>query len=271
MKKARWKKTWKWTQRIALAYIIIGVAFYFLQEKVMFRPVKLSPGYQYSFDQPFREEQIVVNEDRIISMVHFTVPDSVRKGIVLYFHGNRTNINRYAPFASFFTRNGYETWMIDYPGYGKSTGKRTEKILHEDALSFYKMAIARVPAEKIIIYGKSLGTGMATRLASVRDCQRLILETPFYSFPALAKRYMFMYPVGLLSKYEFPNHRYITDVNAPVTIFHGTRDWIVPHQQGKKLSTLKPGIQFISIPGGSHNDLPGYDVYGRTIDSLLRE
>jgi alpha-beta hydrolase superfamily lysophospholipase len=248
----------------------VGAAIYFLQDRILFHPVKLPADYDFSFRQPFREERIVVNPDRMISMVHFTVPDSTRKGIVLYFHGNRTNINRYAPFAHFFTRNGYETWMIDYPGYGKSTGKRSEKILIEDALSFYRMAIARVPAEQIIIYGKSLGTGVATRLAATRDCRRLILETPFYSISSLANQYFFIYPVNLMSKYEFPNNRNLELVSAPVTIFHGTRDRVVPYRQGKKLAAVKPGTEFITIPGGKHNNLAEFEAYGRKMDSLLR-
>jgi alpha-beta hydrolase superfamily lysophospholipase len=66
--------------------------------------------------------------------VQFTTPGSVCKGVVLYFHGNKRNIERYASFAPYFTRNNYDVWMIDYPGFGKSTGERTEKILYRDAL-----------------------------------------------------------------------------------------------------------------------------------------
>jgi alpha-beta hydrolase superfamily lysophospholipase len=270
MKKTRWKKILKWTQIIFLVYIVLGIAIYFLQDRILFHPVKLPEDHQFTFDQPFREEKIVVDEDRMISMVHFTVPDSLRKGIVLYFHGNRTNITRYAPFAKFFTRNGYETWMIDYPGFGKSTGKRTEKILHDDALSFYKMALARVPAEQIVIYGKSMGSGMASKLAAIRDCKMLILETPFYSIDAIARQYFFIYPVNPMTKYTMPNHLHVPLVHAPVTIFHGTRDAVVPYRQGKKLAGVKPGIKLVTIPGGRHNNLTEFPEYGSKIDSLLK-
>src|SRR4030095_6807033 len=127
---------------------------------------------------PFKELNLAINEEKNISIVQFTVPDSVRKGIVLYFHGNRQNINRYAPNAKYFTKNDYEVWMIDYPGYGKSTGKRTENALYEDALQFYNLAMQTEPSEHIVIYGKSLGTGVAAQLASKRECRNLVLETP---------------------------------------------------------------------------------------------
>lgn len=269
MKKVRWKKIWKWTQIALLIYILLGVALYFLQDIIIFRPVKLPADYTYKFDQPFREEEIVVNEDKVISMVHFTVPDSLRKGIVLYFHGNRTNINRYAPFAKFFTRNGYETWMIDYPGYGKSTGKRTEKILHEDALRFYKLAIARVPAERIIIYGKSLGSGIAARLASIRDCKRLILETPYYSMDAMGRHYFFIYPVNPMSKFALATNENFPFIHAPVTIFHGTKDRVIPYNHAKRLAKLSSDVELVTIPGGRHNNLTEYEVYGHKMDSLL--
>ena len=105
---------------------MIGVALFFLQDKFIFRPEKLPADYTYKFAIPFRQIDLPVAIERNLSIIQFTVPDSVRKGIVLYFHGNRSNINRYAQYASNFTRNGYEVWMMDYPGYGKSTGKRTE-------------------------------------------------------------------------------------------------------------------------------------------------
>ena len=174
----RWKKAWKWFKIIAVVYVVTGVALYFLQDKFLFHPQKLPADYTYQFAIPFREINYPATKEKNISIVQFTVPDSLCKGVVLYFHGNRKNINRYAPFATNFTKQHFEVWMIDYPGYGKSTGKRNEQILYDDAVVLYKMAIKKCAADSIIIYGKSIGTGIAAHLASVRDCKRLILETP---------------------------------------------------------------------------------------------
>ena len=146
MKKTRLKKIWKWFQIAGLIYIAIGVALYFLQDKFLFHPEKLPADYKYQFDIPFQQIDLAVTTEKNLSIVQFTVPDSVRKGFILYFYGNRQNINRYAQYATNFTRNGYEVWMMDYPGYGKSTGKRNEKVLYDDALILYKMAISRVSA-----------------------------------------------------------------------------------------------------------------------------
>jgi alpha-beta hydrolase superfamily lysophospholipase len=268
--KVRIKKIVKWLKIAVLVYIIIGIGLFIFQEKFIFHPEKLPSGYQYKFDIPFRQIDLPVSDDKNLSIVQFTVPDSIRKGIVLYFHGNRKNINRYAPNAVNFTRNGYEVWMMDYPGYGKSTGKRTEVILYEDALTFYKMAISRVSAEHIIIYGKSLGTGIAAQLASVRDCRRLILETPYYSMDALAKHYFFMYPVIPMTKFALPTFQHFEYINAPVSIFHGTSDGVIPYRQAKKLAAKKAGSELITLDKGEHNNLTTFPLYHHKLDSLLK-
>lgn len=269
MKKDRLKKAWKWFKIILLVYIMLGAALYFLQDKLIFHPKKLPADYTYQFDIPFREIDLPVAEDKNMSIVQFTVPDSVRKGIVLYFHGNRSNINRYAKHATSFTRNNYEVWMVDYPGYGKSTGKRTEQGLYDDALLFYKLAISQVSAEHIIIYGKSLGTGIAAQLASVRDCKKLILETPYYSMDALAKHYFFIYPVMPLSRYALPTYKHFEFIKGSISIFHGTKDRVIPYKQGKRLAAHKTGVELITIEKGRHNNLAEFPLFQKKLDSLL--
>lgn len=269
MNKKRLKKAWKWFRLIALFYVLIGIALYFLQDKLIFHPKKLSADYSYSFSIPFNEINLAVTSEKNLSIIQFTVPDSIRKGIVLYFHGNRQNINRYAPNAIHFTRNNYEVWMIDYPGYGKSTGKRSESILYEDAKLFYKMANSRVPVENIVIYGKSLGSGIAAHLASVRDCKRLILETPYYSMDALARHYFFIYPVMPMTRYAFPTHEYFEHIKAPITMFHGTRDEVIPYRHSKRLLEKKAGTELITIEKGKHNNLVEYPLFQQRLDSLL--
>lgn len=263
------KRAWKILKIVTLVYVGLGIILYFTQSLFIFHPKKLHGDYNFDFPIPFKEVNIPVTKEKNISIVQFTVPDSARKGVVLYFHGNRENIKRYAKYAPLFTKNQYEVWMIDYPGYGKSTGKRSEKVLYEDALTFYKMANSRFPAEKIIIYGKSLGTGIASQLAMVRDCQRLILETPYYSMDALARHYFPIYPVMPLSKYSIPTHEYFEFIGEPITIFHGTRDRVVPYKHSKWLLKKKPGVELITIEKGKHNNLVEFPVFINKLDSLL--
>ncbi|HSU28996.1 MAG TPA: alpha/beta fold hydrolase [Chitinophagaceae bacterium] len=269
MKKATIKRSWKIFRIVFLIYIVLGMALYFLQDKIIFRPKKLAENFRFQFDIPFREINLPVSENKNLNIIQFTVPDSLCKGVVLYFHGNRSNVIRYAPFASNFTRMGYAVWMMDYPGFGKSTGKRTEQGLYDDALTLYKMAISQYAADSIILYGKSLGTGIAAQLASIRDCRRLILETPYYSMHALVKHYFFIYPTMPFTKYTLPTHKYFEFVNAPITIFHGTRDGVIPYKQARQLQEVKPGIELITIDKGRHNNLTRFPLFIQKLDSVL--
>lgn len=270
MQKTTVRKLFKWLQIAAIIYVVCGVALYFLQDKFLFHPQKLSADHVFKFDQPFKETLLPVNQEKNLSIVRFTVPDSACKGIVLYFHGNRNNIERYASYAAVFTRNKYEVWMMDYPGFGKSTGKRTEEILYSDALAFYKMARARFGSDSIILYGKSLGSGIASQLASIRDCKQLILETPYYSIPALASHYAFMYPVSLMMKYRLPTNEYLENVKAPVTFIHGTNDEVIPYSNAKRLLPLAPaGSELVTIQKGRHNNLYDFPLFQQKLDSLL--
>ncbi len=270
MQKTTVKKIKTWLKIGVVAYIICGTALYFLQEKFLFHPLPLPETHTFDFKIPVKEINIPVNAGKNISLVQFTVPDSACKGVVLYFHGNRKNIERYAPFAINFTRNNYEVWMIDYPGFGKSTGKRTEQILYNDAALLYKMARARFPKDSIIIYGKSIGTGIAAQLASVRDCKRLILETPYYNMEALMKHYAFIYPVDWLTKYHFPTCDYFKKIEAPVTLFHGTEDEVIPYKQAERLTKENPGTELVAIKNGKHNNLNDSRVFHQHLDSLLQ-
>lgn len=160
--------------------------------------------------------------------------------------------------------------MIDYPGFGKSTGEFSELMLYNWALTFYKLARSRFSTDSIILYGKSMGSGIAAQLASIRDCRYLILETPYYNMPSIIDNYFPIYPVNNIIRYKLPTWQYLQHVTAPVTIFHGTGDWIIPYRNAKRLKPfLKPTDQFITIEGASHNDLYDFKPVIKKLDSLL--
>jgi alpha-beta hydrolase superfamily lysophospholipase len=269
MKKPLSQKLARAAKIAAVVYVAAGLLLYFLQEKILFHPKELTPGHVFNFKQPFKEVNLAINNETNLNIVQFTVPDSLRKGLVLYFHGNRKNIERYAPYASIFTRSGYELWMMDYPGFGKSTGKLSEKMLYEDAAVIYSLARSRFQKDSIIIYGKSIGTGVASWLASTHDCKRLVLETPYYSIDALLRHYAFIYPVAWMTKYHFPNNEYFKSVEAPITIFHGTDDEVIPYRQAVKLAKENPGVNLVTVEGGRHNNLNDLPLFRHELTGLL--
>ncbi len=264
------KKIFNWIKYFILVYCSIGIALYYLQEYILFHPEKLERNYVFDFKQPFEELNIPFNNTDTLSMIKFFPADTVRKGVILYFHGNMENVKHYAPFVSTFTKHGYEVWMPDYPGFGKSTGERTEKKLYSIAFELQKMASQKYGNDSLIIYGKSLGTAIATYAASAKNCKMLILETPYYSIPSLFGTYAFMYPASVMSNYNLPTYEFLQEVKVPVTIFHGTGDWVVPYRSGIRLKAyLKPADVFIKIPEGSHNNLSESAIYQKSMDSLL--
>jgi pimeloyl-ACP methyl ester carboxylesterase len=269
----KWKKYfYRFLKFFLLIYIIVGAAFYFFQDKLLLHPTPLAANEDYHFAEKFSQINIQYDSTTSFNVVKFfPANDSLRKGVVLYFHGNKENINHYEPFAKNFTKNGYEVWMPDYPGFGKSTGTLNENIMYEEAMQVYKMARVQFAKDSIIIYGKSLGTGIAAYLASRRDCKKLILETPYYNIVSLAQHYFFMYPVEWFIHYKIPQNEFLENVISLVTIFHGTDDGIIPYSNAIKLKALlKPGDEFITIEGGSHNDLDDFPLFHQKLDSLLK-
>lgn len=261
----------RWLKILIVVYCLIGTLFYYLQDRFLFHPVTLDAGSAWQFTGSFREANIKVDAATNYNIIQFTLPDSVNRGLVLYFHGNRENVNHYASAAGLFTRNGYEVWMPDYPGFGKSTGELTEQVLYDEALQVYKLARTRFLPGQIIIYGRSLGSGIAAHLAAERDCRRLVLETPYYSMQSIVQRFFWMYPVEQLLHYKLNTYQYLPKVTAPITIFHGTSDGVISYHNSERLKTvLKASDEFVTVAGGSHNDLSGFPLMQKKLDSLLR-
>jgi len=264
------RKLFLWIKIVLIAYGLIGIAVYYLQDYILFHPESLSRDHRFDFKEPHKDINIPYDNQSNLNIVEFTTSATPR-GVVLYFHGNRKNISWYARYASNFTKYGYEVWMIDYPGYGKSTGPLTEQRLYDYAEQLYKLARSRFAKDSIIIYGKSMGTGIAAYMASKRDCKELILETPYYSMTSLSAHYLPIYPVSRMIHYKIPTWQYLKEVIAPVTIFHGTSDGVIPYSNALELkSSLKTTDQFITIEGGSHNNLNDFPLFHQKLDSLLK-
>lgn len=254
----------------AVIYCVTGLAIYLLQEYIILRPVKLSRDYHFRFGLPFNELNIPYDSKTNINIVQFPTTNKNTRGVLLYFHGNRTNISRYEKFVPYYTKSGYEVWMIDYPGYGKSTGTFSENLVYEWSLIMYRLARTKFSPDRIVIYGKSLGTGIAAQLASVRNCRFLVLETPYYSMPAVIGYYAPVFPVDRMIRLQFPTYKYLPKVTDPVIIFHGTNDRTIAYRNSIKLKPfLKPNDKLYTLKGGKHNNLYTFPEVPRVIDSLL--
>lgn len=253
-----------------LLYALTGVAFYYLQDKILLHPEPLPRSHAYDFPLPFEEKYLPMNKEDTIHLVRFLPSTDSSRGAVIYWHGNRKNVERYARYAEHFTSKGFEVWMADYPGFGKSSGKLDEKKIYRIGDQVLKLVKSRFPADSIIIYGKSFGTGVASYLASYSPCKALILETPYYSIHSIVRRYLFLYPVASLSHYELPVWKFLDETRSPVTIIHGEQDGVIFYRDAVKLKAhLKKSDVFVTVANGSHNDLADYPLFHHVLDSVL--
>jgi len=254
---------------IALFALYIGLTMllYFKQKDFIFYPTKLNQKYNFSQFKNFEELYFTVNEETIHAL-HFKTAKP--KGIVLYFHGNAGALDKWGYEAIEFTKRNYEVIIPDYRSYGKSTGNISEQNMNEDAMMIYQKVIEKSDPSEIVIYGRSLGSGVAVELATKIDAKLLILETPFTSIDDVAKRGFFFLPISSLLHFHFYNDRKINHINCPVHIFHGTKDELIPYSQSVKLSkTYGDKTILTTIEGGTHNNLITYDIYQNKLDELL--
>lgn len=242
------------------------------QESLIFFPETLPKDFSFAFSQPFEEVNVPV-EAATLNALLFKAPKA--NGAILYLHGNAGSLRSWGGVAGDFTSRGYDILIPDYRGFGKSTGKiADEKQLLDDGLAAYRMLTKTWPKEKIVVYGRSIGTGVATFVAQSANPQMLILESPFLSLIDLASHHYPFLPRAVISmflRYPLRNDRRIGEVAAPVYLIHGTKDEIIPFDHSVRLERLiRSPHRLIRIEGGSHNDLADFGAYGRELDRLLR-
>lgn len=257
-----------WFALLLTVYLIFASMVYFIQEKLIFLPSSLPQQYEYEFNIPF-EEIFLENEGARLNGIHFKTENP--KGVILYFHGNAGNLARWGEITKEFVPFGYDVLVMDYRTYGKSTGKLSESALYEDGQLFYNYVLEQYNEDQLILYGRSLGTGIATWLASKNDPAQIILETPYYSFLDIGQKRFPYLPVKWLLKYEFRSFEYVQQINCPVHIFHGTDDKVVSFDSGEKLFNSIPGNNkaMIVIEGGGHNNLSQFQAYLSGIEQIL--
>lgn len=236
---------------------------------LIFQRVKLHQNHVYQFKFPYTEYFIKTDEHTIINALLFE-PKILPKGLVIYFHGNRGNLQRWGNYAPDLTLLGYKVLMVDYRGYGKSTGIPSEKHLYHDAEAVWSWAIDNLEFEKLVLYGRSLGSSVASYLAMKANPNLLILETPFdelkgVSFSIFRKMFAIL-PL----KHKFPNKEHLTKVNCPKLIFHGTKDRVVTLKSAQQLRPLMgDNDKFVVIPNGGHNNLNKFSIYHNRLEEAL--
>ena len=254
---------------VFVLFVAMNVATYFLQERFIFKPEKLPEDFEFKYaNQVFDEYNIEIDEGVNLNGVHFKVREP--KGVVFYLKGNSRSLKGWGKFAIDFTRLGFDVVMVDYRGFGKSTGIRTESGIKRDLQYAYDELKKQVDEKYIILYGRSLGSGFATKLASTNNPRMLILDAPYYSVSHIAKRFLPLMPMSLVLRFPIKTYKWIQYVQCPIKILHGTNDKLIPFKTSIKLSKIKPEItRLYPVIGGGHNNLHTYPQFHRFLEEIL--
>ncbi len=254
---------------IGILYIGIAALAYFNQEKLVFMPSKMPMNHVYDFCQPFEEFWLNAPDGGKINAIH--IKNNSTKGVVLYFHGNAGNLSHLGHVANMISKKEYDIIMIDYRTFGKSSGTLTEEAIYADSDLVYTYALDNYSEDKIVVYGRSFGTGVASALASKNKPCKLILESPFYSAVSLGKHRFPFLPIDWLSKFRFPSNEYVKNLSCPVYIFHGKEDRVIPFSSSKKLYEEINGTNkmFFAIENAGHNYLQDYETFKQGLSNAL--
>jgi hypothetical protein len=236
-------------------YLGMTAMLYFAQRSMMYFPetVHTTPAQA---GLPEAEEVTLTASDGQ-RLVAWHVAPHGDKPVILYFHGNggalRYRVERFRTLI----RDGVGLVGVEYRGYGGNEGNPTEAGLIADAEAAYAFAAARYPAPQLVLWGESLGAGVAVVLAAEKPVGRVILEAPFTSAAAVASRRYWYLPVRLLMKDQFRSDERIGNIAAPVLILHGVQDHTVPYAMGERMFELTraPNKHIVRFLEGDHEDL----------------
>jgi len=254
---------------LAVIYLAICAFYYVFQERFIFVPLgTLNEDAVIELATPFKEVFLEGEEGGKIHAIHLKSKDP--RGCILYFHGNTGHISRWGPIAEELTSFGFDVFVPDYRGYGKSRGKRTEDTLFSDARLCYEEILRQYPPERICIYGRSLGSAMTCMLGANTKPGGIILETPFDNLASVAGYHTKIIPVKWFLRFSFRNDENLPKAVSPILIAHGTKDIIVPYRHGFSLFKSTSGkAEMVTIPGGHHGDLNGYPLFREKLEEFF--
>jgi uncharacterized protein len=251
-------------------YILFLILIYFFQEKILFHPVALPKDYLSADLPPYIEEKFITVDDGV--QLHGLLFKSEQsKGLVFYLHGNGGDVFSWGEStAQMITDLGYDLFIPDYRGYGKSTGTITsEAQLHSDIDKVYAEITKEYNQKDIVIAGYSIGTGLATHLAMGKNIKALILEAPYYSLANLSDEKVPLIP-DFTKKYTIRTNEWIGKVQVPVYLFHGTQDALIPYAHAEKLSAENKALQLIPVEGTDHNGINNSAIFAEKLEEILR-
>lgn len=260
--------------RIALlSYVGLAGLLYFFQSHLVYHPpkvVRMTPakiGLKY--------EEIRLGTSDGVNLSAWFIPSDANRGVVLYNHGNGDNVGRLLERIEIFHELGLGTLVYDYRGYGQSEGEPTEEGTYLDSRAAWKYLVddRKVPADRIVIWGQSLGGPIAAHLAKETSPAALVLESTFTSIPELGGDLFWFLPVKYLVRFQYDTAGSLRELHCPVLVIHSRHDNLIPFHHGQRLFELaKAPKQFLEIDG-PHGDgfINSQRIYEKGIDTFMNE
>lgn len=246
-----------------LAYAALLAFLWWRQESILFYPVPLPADTPLSPAPDVRERTVAV-EGAKLSVLHLERPGA--RGVVFFLHGNAGNLQGWFGNADFYRQAGFDLVMPDYRGFGKSTGRiASAEQLRADVRAVWDAVADQYRGRKVVLYGRSLGSGLAADLARQlsaegRPPDLTVLVSPYTSMRALAAEFYPWVP-GALLRYPLETERHLPGIAGPVLLVHAERDTLIRAHHAQRLQQLHPAVRLLVVPGADHNDLHEAPVY----------
>ena len=225
---------------IVFFYVLLLTLVFFFQRNLLYHPSVDNYLKNQIVRVPTEIEKVeITTNDKIDLIGWFYNQDLEKFKTILFFHGNAGSLENRTYKLNHFKNLNVNFLIIAWRGFNGNEGQPNEMGLYADARSAIKWLSAKgIKEQNIIIYGESLGTGVAVEVAQNKDYAGVILESPFTSMVNMGKKYYPFFPVGLLLKDKFESYKKINKVSVPVLVLHGKKDKIVPFAMGKKMYEL---------------------------------
>lgn len=251
----------------ALAWLAATTVLWFKQEALLFHPEPLPADAPLSAEPDVHEVAVDVPGAKL-SVLALRLPEP--KGVVFYLHGNAGNLKSWFTNTEFYRTAGYDLVMPDYRGYGKSTGRiESEAQLHADVAAVWREVAPRYAGKRIVIVGRSLGTGLAAQLAADVQPGLTVLVSPYASIVGLAREHYPWLPPQAV-RYPLRTDLAAPRIRGPVLLLHGDGDDVIPLRESEKLQAALPQAQLVRVNGARHNDIHGFPVYQQAVLAALR-
>jgi pimeloyl-ACP methyl ester carboxylesterase len=261
----------KWPLRLLATALVVyvGICFYmkWAQKQFLFKPVFLEESAEISLRSNEKEVWLAAEDGARVHGVLSSVPKA--RGAVLFLHGNAGNVQTSSAVHERFNRHQLDVLVIDYRGFGKSRGDLYEDGLHFDAEAGYLYLTGIYGEDSLVVYGQSLGSGIATRLSSRYRPRLLMLETPYTSLLEVAQTEYPWLPVSWLLDFPMDSKTYLSQAQSPTWIFHGTADEIIPFSMGEEMAKANTLTHFVSFQGVDHNGCNKQAAYHEALSEAL--